>query len=406
MKGSVYLIGMGMGRPENLTVEAGLAVDACRLLVGPPRLLEPYQGEKECVPLNGAGDIQAFIRTRTDSPIGVLLSGDAGFYSGARSLWAALGEDYDVTTIPGVSSLSYFCAKLCIPWQDVKVVSALGRSHNAVGEIQAHAKTFVLTGGQTKAQDICRAVRDWGMNWVTVSVGEYLSYPEERIVTGPAAELAEMSFGDLAVLLCENPDPVFRGFSNPGIPDETFLRGERPMTGEEVRTAVLCKLRLCPHHVLWDIGAGSGSVSVEGGLSLPAGRVYSVEQDPASLELLAKNKERFGVTNMHLVAGQAPEVLSALPVPDRVFLGGALEHLDTCLDLVFARNPAARVVVAADTLDALTRALEGFRRLGLTDVDVAQIAVTKTRGLGKTSRMTAQDPVWVVSGEGENCGLE
>ena len=83
-----------------------------------------------------------------------------------------------------------------------------------------------------------------------------------------------------------------------------------------------------------------------------------------------------------------------------------MDHLDACLDLVFARNPAARVVVAADTLDALTRALEGFQRLGLTDVDVAQIALTQTPGLGKTSRMTAQDPVWVGSGEGENCEIE
>ena len=402
----VYLIGAGMGRPESLTVEAGLAIDACRVLVGAPRLLEPYRGEKECVPLNAAGEIYDFIRTRDDGPVGVLLSGDAGFYSGAKSLWTALGEDYDVAVVAGVSSLSYLCARLKTAWQDVKVVSALGRNHNAVGEIQAHAKTFVLTGGATKAQDVCRAVRDWGMSWVTLSVGENLSYPDERIVTGTAEELAGQEFADLAVVLAVNPDPVFRGFSNPGIPDETFLRGEAPITGEEVRTLSLSKLRLCPHHVLWDIGAGVGAVSVEAGLSLPAGRVYAVERDPACLELLAKNKERFGVTNMHLVAGQAPDVLAALPDPDRVFLGCGADVLAECLDLVFRRNPAARVVVSADSLQALTLALECFQRLELTDVDVAQLAVTKAKGAGTSHRMTAQDPVWLVSGEGKSCGLE
>ncbi|MFR4561337.1 MAG: precorrin-6y C5,15-methyltransferase (decarboxylating) subunit CbiE [Flavonifractor plautii] len=122
-------------------------------------------------------------------PVGVLLSGDTGFYSGAKGLWPLLGN-HEVITIPGISSLSYFCARLQTTWQDARLVSAHGRSHNAVGEIQRSAKVFALTGGATKAEDICRALAERGLGQVRVSVGERLSYADERIVTGTAAELA------------------------------------------------------------------------------------------------------------------------------------------------------------------------------------------------------------------------
>ena len=263
MKPKVCLIGVGMGNPATLTAEAERAIEACPVLVGAPRLLEPYQKGKNCVPLIAAADILAYIETCGESPVGVLLSGDVGFYSGAKNLWPLL-EGYEVESLPGISSLAYLCTKLKTSWQDAHVASAHGRILNAAGEVQSHAKTFLLTGGKTKAQDVCRAIAEWGMDWVEISVGENLSYAEERIVTGTAAELAELEFSDLAVLLCRNPSPVFRGVSNSGIPDDAFLRGDAPMTKEEVRTISLSKLRLCAHHVLWDVGAGTGSVSVEG----------------------------------------------------------------------------------------------------------------------------------------------
>lgn len=397
MNQKIYLIGVGMGTPGSLTIDAANAIDACATLLGAPRLLEPY-AHKSCIPLISAPDIAARA-AEVSGPVGVLFSGDTGFFSGCKSLLPLL-EGWDVTVLPGVSSLSWFAAKTGIPWQDACIVSAHGRSRNVAGDVQAHAKTFVLTGGATKAQDVCAALRDFGLDHVTVTVGERLSYPGERIVTGTPAQLAEEAFDDLSVLFCLNPDPVFRGFSNPGIPDETFLRGEVPMTKEEVRTISLSKLRLCAHHILWDIGAGTGSVSVEGGLSLPAGRVYAVEKNPAALELLKKNKERFAVTNLHLVAGSAPEVLPALPTPDRVFLGGTSGSLEAILRSALEKNPAVRVVVNAVTLETLAETLRCFQTLGLVQVDIAQVAVTKTRDVGQYHMLSAQNPVWVVSGEG------
>lgn len=307
-------------------------------------------------------------------PVGVLLSGDTGFYSGAKGLWPLLGN-HEVITIPGISSLSYFCARLQTTWQDARLVSAHGRSHNAVGEIQRSAKVFALTGGATKAEDICRALAERGLGQVRVSVGERLSYADERIVTGTAAELAGETFADLSVLLAVNPDPVARPWNGSGLPDGAFLRGDVPMTKEEVRALALSKLRLEAHHVVWDVGAGTGSVSVECALSCPAGRVYAVEKKEEALALLAENRARFHAANLEVVAGTAPEALEALPAPDRVFLGGTSGSLEDILNVIFRKNPAARVVCTAVTLETVGEAARCFA--GLEGADMVQVAVTR-----------------------------
>lgn len=393
----VYLIGVGMGNPDTMTGAALAAIKECPALVGAPRLLEPWQAEHECVPLIAAGEIAAYINARREGPVGVLLSGDVGFYSGAKGLWPLLAS-CQVETLPGVSSLSYFCARLRTAWQDVKIVSAHGRAHNAVGEIQCHEKTFVLTGGSTRAQDICRSLTERGLGDIRVSVGERLSYPEERITAGTARELAGGAFDSLAVLLAENPRPVSRPWNAPGMPDGLFLRGEAPMTKEEVRALALSKLRPMERHVAWDVGAGTGSVSVELAQACSAGRVYAIERKAEALELLERNKERFGAGNLEVVAGTAPEALRALPAPDRVFLGGTSGALEEILNIVFEKNPAARVVCTAVTLETVGEAARRFAEL--EGADMVQLSVTRTRRAGRYHLMDAQNPVWIFSGEG------
>ena len=393
----VYLIGVGMGNPGTMTAEALEAVRACPVLVGAPRLLERWAQNHDCVPLIAGADIAEYIGKQQEGPIGVLLSGDTGFYSGAKRLWALL-EDHEVVTLPGISSLSYFCAKLHTDWQDVKIVSAHGRSHNVVGEIQRNGRTFALTGGSTKVQDICRELTGRGLGDVTVSVGERLSYPDERVVSGTAAELAEETFADLSVLLAVNPRPVTRPWNGSGLPDDAFLRGNVPMTKEEVRALALSKLRLAERHVVWDVGAGTGSVSVECALSCPAGRVFAVEKKEEALALLEENKERFQAANLFIVAGTAPEALKDLPAPDRVFIGGTSGELGEILDVIFDKNPAARVVCTAVTLETVAEAARLFAHL--EGADMVQVSATRTRSAGRYHLMDAQNPVWIFSGEG------
>ncbi|MEG0755867.1 MAG: precorrin-6y C5,15-methyltransferase (decarboxylating) subunit CbiE [Oscillospiraceae bacterium] len=401
MKRKIFLIGTGMGCPASLTAEGQQAIAHCSVLIGAPRLLAPYEDSgKTLKSLVPAQEIADYIALQpADAVVGVLLSGDVGFYSGAKGLYPLL-EDCAVVTLPGVSSLVYFCAKLHTTWQDAALVSAHGRAHNAPGVIQSHGKTFVLTGGENRAQDLCKALVSRGLGTVQIHVGENLSYPQERITSGTAAELAEGDFDSLAVLLAENPAPVLREYTSSGIPDEAFLRGDAPMTKEEVRCLAISKLRLRADSVLWDVGAGTGSVSIEGALAAIEGQVFAVEKKPEALALLQQNKERFGVTNLQIVAGEAPAALENLPAPDRVFLGGTSGELGDILHLVFAKNPAARVVASAITIETLAQAVQTFEGLCLADIEVVQVAISKARPVGRYHMMAAQNPIWLIVGEG------
>jgi precorrin-6Y C5,15-methyltransferase (decarboxylating) len=395
----VYLVGVGMGGAETLTGAAAAAIAESQLLIGASRLLAPYPQKQQAV-LIYPEEIAACIR-ETDAPVvSVLLSGDTGFFSGATKLWAALPEDCTVEGIPGISSLSYFCSKIHIPWQDMKILSAHGRDHNAIGEIQRSPRTFLLTGGKTKVQDICRALAQRDCGDVYIHVGENLSYPNERIVSGTAGELMETAFGDLAVMVVENPHPITRTYAAPGIPDEAFIRGKVPMTKEEVRVLALSKLRLEPWQRLWDVGAGTGSVSVECALALSAGQVFAIERHQEALDLIAQNKAAFGLSNLQIVPGLAPAALTDLPAPDRVFLGGTAGNLEEILRLILEKNDRCRIVCAAVTIETLSESVRAFEACGLRDVDVTQVAITKTRTVGRYHMMNAANPVWLITGEG------
>ena len=395
----VYLIGVGMGNPDTLTGEARRAIEESRVLLGAPRLLEPWSGEKPAHPLIRPREILAALEGESDGPAAVLLSGDTGFYSGAKALWPLL-EGYEVHTIPGISSLSYFCARLNTTWQDVHWVSAHGRTHNAVGEIQSHRRTFVLTGGETRAQDLCAQLCSRGLGDVRIWVGERLSYPEERICAGTAQSLAGEEFADLAVLLAEHPHPVERSAAAPGLPDSAFQRGKVSMTKEEVRALVVSKLRPERESVIWDVGAGTGSVSVECALAAPAGVVYAVERRSEGLELIAQNAAALGASNVIPVPGTAPEALAELPPPDRVFVGGSGGALRAILAAALDKRPGLRAVVSAVTLETLQEAVSAFEELHFQDVDLVQVAVTRTRKVGSYHMMEAQNPVWLISGTG------
>lgn len=326
------------------------------------------------------------------------MSGDVGFYSGATALYDKLGA-YDVEVIPGISSLVYFCAKLHTTWQDATLVSAHGREHDAVGAIQSSPKTFCITGGKTKVDDICRSLVERGLGDVRIAAGERLSYDNERIVEGTAAELAEMTFENLTVMLAVNPRPVTRAFAAPSLADGDFLRGKAPMTKEEVRALVISKLHIAPNHTVWDVGAGTGSVSVEAALAASRGTVCAIERNADAIELMRKNREAFGLTNLVVVEGEAPAALADLPAPDRVFIGGSAGNLDAIIGTAFSANPRARICVTAITLETLSASLECLRSRGIEDADIVQVSVARADKVGSYHLMRAENPIYIITAD-------
>lgn len=395
----VYLVGIGMGNPDTLTLGAERIIRESGLLIGADRLLELFadlQIPSLCRTV--AREIEAAIRESDANQIAVLLSGDTGFFSGAKGLCERL-SDLDVEVLPGISSLSYFYAKCRTSWQDACVISCHGRDGGIVAAVQSHEKTFVLTGGVFRVNVLCRRLCQAGLGHLKAAAGENLSYPEERIFHSTVEALSGEEFGDLSVLLVENPDPIAPVYQAPGLPDADFMRGNVPMTKEETRALAVSKLRLEKSDIVWDVGAGTGSVSVECALMLPEGQVYAIERNPEGVELIARNREQFGLTNLYVVAGRAPDALLELPAPDRVFVGGSGGALEDIIAVALEKNPEVRIVVAAITLETLQRALSLMERWQFQETELVQLSVSRSRGVGNYHMMKAENPVYLISME-------
>ncbi|TCL42299.1 precorrin-6y C5,15-methyltransferase (decarboxylating) subunit CbiE [Harryflintia acetispora] len=392
----IDLIGIGMGSRECLTLEALHAIARADCLIGAGRLVDcfsdlPVQKER-CLP----SQIVPFIKEHPEfENVAVLLSGDAGFYSAATKLRGELLER-ESRTICGISSLQYFCARLGIPWQDVAVLSLHGREGHLLGTVAKNRRTFLLAGGELTAEKICRTLVCQGVGELRVHIGERLSYPDERISSGSARELAAGEYAPLSVLLVENGNPARSRL--PGIPDGEFLRGPVPMTKSEVRAVILSKLAPGAEETVYDVGSGTGSVAIELALST-TGCVYAIEREPDALGLMEQNRRCFGVYHMQCVPGTAPAAFSGLPAPDCAFVGGSGGNLREIILALYEKNPAARLVISAVTLETLgeaTRVLADLRR----EAEVVGLSVTRTRRAGGYHLLDAQNPVFLIRAGG------
>ena len=389
---TITLIGCGCG---SLTCDARAAIDGAELVIGSGRLLKEYGDSKPQIEAVTVSAIKAAIEGAACEKICVLYSGDSGFYSGARLLLPEL-DGQDVCVLPGVSSVQAFAARLKRPWQDWLLCSAHGVNCDAVAAVCQGRPTFFLTGGKTGPVEICRELRDAGLGFLKVYIGEDLGTENERITEGTAEAFSAGDFSPLSVLLAE-PAPRYPR-RVPGIPDTAFLRAEKvPMTKQEVRAAILAELAVMPEDVCWDIGTGTGSAAIE--LALSCRAVYSVERENAALNIAAQNRERFGAWNLRLVKGEAPGALSELPKPDAVFVGGSGGKLDEILNAIHAANPAARICVSAITLEGLHNSYTALRKLGY-ETEVTQLSVSRSKPAGGLTLMLAQNPVWLITGYG------
>ena len=395
----ISLIGMGSGCPESLTAQGLAALQSAGLILGAKRLLEhlPAGCTDNCKAVYKPEEILACLAAQSDTDTAVLYSGDTGFYSGAAKLLPLLRVmGYSVRVLPGLSSVQLLAAAVGRPWQDWKLVSAHGRACDPVAEVLAHPQVFFLTGGGDTPATLCAKLTAAGLGAAHALVGENLGTPAEAIRFGLARELAEQTFAPLSVLLIEREALPSR--RTPGLPDEVFLRGKTPMTKQEVRAAVLAKLAVRPNDTLWDVGAGTGSVSVEMALAAPEGRVYAAECDADACELICQNRAKFAVQNLHLTQGLAPEALADWPAPDAVFIGGSKGNLRAIVDAALTANPAARLCISAIALETLQQAVAALTAHGLT-AQVTQIAVSRSRAAGSLHLLMANNPVFLIARE-------
>lgn len=189
-------------------------------------------------------------------------------------------------------------------------------------------------------------------------------------------------------------------YRTPGIPDQQFIRGDIPMSKEEVRAVIISKLRLKADSIVYDIGAGTGSLAIEAARQVPDGQVFAVEKKAAAIELIKKNRDHFAVDNLQIIAGEAPAALAGLPPADRAFIGGSGGRLPAIMETITSKlNPQSLIVISAITLETLQQAVQEMEKHG-REVDIVNVAVTRTRKTGNYRMFRALNPVYIISGKG------
>ena len=313
---------------------------------------------------------------------------------GGRNLRMNTGTMIDDDILLDLNSCGFHtAARLGVSWQDAKILSAHGRalSESALCHaVRTHRQTFCFLDAAHNPAWVRESLNLGGLENVRLFVGERLSYPDERT----EAYDPDATYDPLCMAYIENDAPE-SGLPPVGLSDEAFIRGKTPMTKRDVRALVVSALHLKPNGVVWDIGAGTGSVSVECARQCPLGEVYAVEMKDEALDLIRRNAERFHALNLRVVPGRALEVLSALPAPDAVFLGGTTGEAEAIVELLRGLQRPIRLVATAVTMESAQALLHLMRPM--VDFEARQVAVSALESVGRYTMFKAENPVFIFS---------
>ena len=382
-----------MGGAGTLTAEARDAIAASDAFIGAARVLESVKdsGKPMYVSYKPV-EIAEYLSEHSEySSVSVLLSGDTSFYSGAKKLRDRL-SGYEIITLPGISTLSYMCAKLGIAAEDTDAISLHGIDKSIVCRVRDSRYTFALLGRAADALRICSELGEYGAE-CRVYIGSRLGYEDERIIT-TAPESYTGGAADPAAVIIENCSPKCLLGKHPS--DGDFIRGKVPMTKESVRALVLAALDPDRESVIYDIGSGTGSVSIALSLISHDITVYAVERGEEALRLTEENRRKFLADNVRVVGGDAPAALEKLPAPDRVFIGGSGGNLREIIEAVLEKNGDAKIVLTAVTLETLSETVRIAERLGLS-CETSLISAARSRNAGRSTLILGENPVYIFT---------
>ena len=398
--GTVYMIGLGPGHFDYMLPMARKKIDEVSAIVGAKRMLEAV-GREDGQPMGTIEHTIAYIQEKERAgDVGVLVSGDPLLYSLTRSIQRdERSKDWYIQIIPAISSLQMLGASFGITMEEAEIVSIHGRAvkrGTIARKIAENRYTFFLCSKEQGPSYLAHICLDFQLEEVRFYIGANLTYKDELLEEGSPFEICEREYPSLCVVAIENFNPHLiqrQGY----LKDEDFIRGKTPMTKEEVRVISVHHLNLEPDSIVWDLGAGTGSISIECARQCPYGEVYGVEYQQEALTLIEKNKEKFDCDNLQIVSGRALQVLSELPTPDCVFIGGSKGELKEILEEIKSRRQGIRVILSAVTLETVAEGMEFLK--DWNHVDILQVAISKSRELGMYHIMEAQNTVTLFIAE-------
>ena len=429
-EGILTLVGIGMGMPEQMTLEAHHALEQAQVIFGAKRMMEAvreFPAEKVCE--YRREQIAAYLGEHPQlTRAAVVFSGDVGFYSGADSFGACLdcgGKSWTVHRIAGISSVNYFAAKLGVAWQNIKLCSVHGRNVNLLKQIMQNSKVFSLLNGGEQLTELTAQLIEAEMDYVRLSVGFDLGYESEEIWQGSVREFLNRPIRTgLCVALFENAGYIkntdiddvttpngnahmdmekvklqgsLAHFTTGNLPDAAFERGAVPLTKEEIRAVALSKLRLTADAVCYDIGAGTGGMTMDIARYVPDGTVIAFERNEEACELIRANAARLSAGQVTVVQGSAPEILEGYETPTHAFIGGSGGRLHEIVELLLKKNPCMRIVIDAITLETVGEANELLKTLPVKDVDIVSVTVAKAKTAGAYHLMESMNPVYIFA---------
>ncbi len=418
----IILSGIGMGNTDGMTREAYHAFEEAEVIFGAERMLENLPGKGIKVPYYRADDIISYLIEHPQyTKVAAAFSGDSGFYSGAQSMKKALEEanekgilKSETTILPGVSSVSALAARLGVSWNDAVLASIHGRRANVVNLVRKNTKVFLLLSGKNDFEMLVNKFREDGINHVKISAGYRLSYPDEKLFTFYLDEFETKLFDlpeGVYTCLIENED-CEEQILTPGIADEIFSRTKVPMTKNEVRVLSISRLELTKNAVVYDVGSGTGSVSIECARLSPDIFVFAIEQKEEAANLTKENAVRLGLSDQIVVINKkAPEGFEELPTPTHVFIGGSSGVLSDILSAIQKKlivkentkgktdkaSKGVRVVINAVSLETIAQITKLIQTYPVKHVQLTQIQASRAHKLGSYNLMQAQNPVLIAS---------
>jgi precorrin-6B C5,15-methyltransferase / cobalt-precorrin-6B C5,C15-methyltransferase len=404
----IHIIGIGSDGLAGLTLRARELLTSADLVLGAEQTLGLVP-ELVCERALIGTDLQEVVRLLegqlSRKRIVVLAGGDPLFYGVARYLCDRLGKDrFEV--LPHVSSMQLAFARVKESWEEAYLTNlATHPLESVLDRIRIAETVGLFTSEQEGPPEVARLLLARGLDYFRAYVCENLGGPDERVTQGELSEIAETDFSPLNVMILVRkpgrPDrrrsPTrFRRFGNP---DDVFAQS-RPKSGlitqAEVRALALAQLDVQPGTVVWDVGAGSGSVAVEAAQLSEPGMVYAIEQDAADYHLILANAEAFGVTNLKAVHGIAPAVFEGLPPPGAIFIGGTGREVARVLEAAWrALRPGGRLAASVATLEMLASAYAALKGLS-GSVQVLMVNLARGTEQLETLRFEAVNPSFLM----------